>query len=150
MVRPSVLYAITSLAMTLVWLGFGAAKAQDRLPEDTPNDPALNAAEFDALTRGKTFDTYDSRYGLYGRESFFEGQRVIWRDEDTCMEGHWAQSGQLICFTYQDDPQTPDCWTYHDRGGWLMAWLEGDRELAPIMLEPIDTAALSCAGWLGS
>ena len=31
---------------------------------------------------------------------------------------------------------TPRCRTCHDRGGWLMAWLDGDRRTGPIMLYP--------------
>ncbi|WP_112309162.1 hypothetical protein [Pseudogemmobacter bohemicus] len=112
-------------------------------------DPALDAAEFDALTRGKTFDTYDSVSGLYGVESFLSGQRVIWRDAERCMNGSWEQVGEQICFLYEDKPNEPVCWTYHDRSGWILGRYQGFVELPPIMLYPAQ-GPISCQAYLGA
>ena len=43
---------------------------------------------------------------------------------------------------------TPRCRTCHDRGGWLMAWLDGDRRTGPIMLYPAKEI-VTCEGWFG-
>lgn len=122
------------------------------LPDTAPEagaDPALDAAQFDALTRGKTFDTYDSESGLYGVESFLSGQRVIWRDAERCMHGSWDQVGDNICFLYEDKPDQPVCWTYHDRAGWILGRYEGLYELPPIMLYPAQ-GPISCQSYLGA
>ncbi|VDC33143.1 hypothetical protein [Pseudogemmobacter humi] len=135
----------TALALTAA-----PALAQDSRPQPGPgSDPALSAAEFDALTRGRTMDTHDAEIGLYGVETFLPGQRVIWRDADRCMHGSWEQVGEQICFLYEDKPDRPVCWTYHDRGGWIMGWFEGRRDTVPIMLYPAQ-GPISCEGWLGA
>jgi hypothetical protein len=111
------------------------------------DDPPLAAEAFGRIVEGRTFDTY-SMNGLYGVETFLPGRRAIWRDAQACKEGTWRQDGALICFDYQGDP-APHCWTYHDRGGWLMAWLDGDRTEDPIMLYP-SADVVTCDGFLGS
>lgn len=80
-------------------------------------------------------------------ETFLPGCRSIWRDEEECKEGTWWAKGDQICFDYQGESQ-PFFWTYHDRGGWLMAWYEGDRTQEPIMLEPSEDF-VTCEGFLG-
>ena len=125
----------------------GSALAQDAPVTDPPaNDPPLSAEAFEALVEGKTMDTHDSG-GIYGVETFLPGRRAIWRDADQCLEGSWRPEGDMICFDYIGDP-TPYCWTYHDRGGWLMGWFEGDRSDVPIMLYP-SKDFVTCEGFLG-
>ena len=109
-------------------------------------DPPLTAEGFEALVQGRTFDTHNGS-GRYGVETFLPGRRSIWRDAAQCMEGRWRAQGNLICFDYQGDP-TPYCWTYHDRGGWLEAWLDGDRGSKPIMLYPAEEV-VTCEGYFG-
>lgn len=109
-------------------------------------DPPLTADGFEALVQGRTFDTHTGS-GRYGVETFLPGRRAIWRDAAQCMEGRWRAQGDLICFDYQGDP-TPYCWTYHDRGGWLEAWLDGDRGSEPIMLYPAEEV-VTCDGFFG-
>ncbi|MCB5410552.1 hypothetical protein [Pseudogemmobacter faecipullorum] len=118
-------------------------------PGDAASDPPLTAAEFDALTRGRTMDTHDADIGLYGVETFLSGKRVIWRDAERCMHGSWEQVGEQICFLYEDNPGRPVCWTYHDRGGWLMGFYEGRRDSVPIMLYPAQ-GPLVCDGFIGA
>lgn len=114
-----------------------------------PADPPLSAEGFDALTRGKTMDTHAADFGLYGVETFLPGQRVIWRDAERCVHGTWEQVGALICFTYEHKPDRPACWTYHDRGGWIMGWLDGDRTTVPILLYEAD-GPVGCEGFVGA
>ena len=109
-------------------------------------DPALSADAFESLVEGRTMDTHDST-GRYGVETFLPGRRAIWRDADRCLEGTWRAAGPLICFDYQGEP-TSYCWTYHDRGGWLMAWADGDRDTEPILLYP-SRELVTCEGFLG-
>jgi hypothetical protein len=110
-------------------------------------DPPLTAEAFEAIVEGKTWDTYD-QFGIYGVETFLPGRRAIWRDAEDCKEGTWRQEGPLICFDYQGDP-SPHCWTYHDRGGWMMAWYKGNRADEPIMLQPSDDY-VTCEGYFGA
>lgn len=115
---------------------------------ETPTGKPLTAEQFDALTRGITFDTYS--YGtVYGVEKFYPGGRSIWQDASRCMYGTWAQVGDQICFTYEDDPANPDCWTYFDQGGYLTAQLNGDPDANPIQLRPSNTP-MTCDEFIGA
>ncbi len=119
-------------------------------PETSAREDApLTGAEFDALTRGRTMDTFDADDGLYGVETFLPGQKVIWRDAGKCTRGTWEQVGQQICFTYEAGRNNPVCWTYHDRGGWIEGWFRGDHATVPIQLRE-GKAPVSCDIWLGS
>ena len=126
-------------ALLLLWGPLAAA-------ETTIADPPLSAEAFEALVEGRTMDTHDLS-GRYGVETFLPGRRAIWRDATACLEGTWRPQGDLICFDYEGEPE-PYCWTYHDRGGWLEAWLDGDRTNAPIMLYP-STDIVTCDGYFG-
>lgn len=111
-----------------------------------PADPPLSAEAFERFVQGRTFDTHDET-GRYGVETFLPGRRAIWRDAERCLEGRWRPQGQLICFDYQGIDNL-FCWTYHDRGGSLEAWLDGDRTTAPIRLFP-SPEVVTCEGWFG-
>ncbi len=110
-------------------------------------DPPLSAEAFEALVEGKTMDTHDIG-GSYGVETFLPGRRAIWRDALQCLEGTWRPEGEMICFDYIGEPETY-CWTYHDQGGYLTGWFEGDRSGDPIMLYP-STDFVTCEGFLGA
>ena len=121
------------------------ALAQETSP-DPSADPPLAADAFERFVEGRTMDTYDQT-GRYGVETFLPGRRAIWRDADQCLEGKWRPQGEMICFDYQG-VDTSYCWTYHDRGSWLMAWLDGDRKNNPIMLQP-SKELVTCEGYFG-
>jgi len=131
-------------ALTLALL---CALALSPAPALADSDQPLSVEDFEAFVQGRTFDTHEQT-GRYGVETFLPGRRAIWRDADQCLEGTWRPQGDQICFDYQGEP-FPYCWTYHDRGDWLMAWLEGDRSGAPIMLYP-DEEVVTCDGFLGA
>lgn len=114
--------------------------------EDKAPNPSLTAEAFERFVAGRTMDTYDQT-GRYGVETFLPGRKAIWRDADQCLEGTWRPQGDLICFDY-NGIDTPFCWSYHDRGGWLMAWLDGDTSSQPIMLYPADEV-VTCEGYFG-
>jgi len=108
----------------------------------------VTGPEFDALTQGKVMDTY-SGDSIYGVEKFLPGNRSIWEDSRGCMYGKWQQVGDQICFSYEDDPMNPDCWTYFDEGDGLSAHYRGDPENAPIYLRPSNTP-MTCNEYLGT
>ena len=109
-------------------------------------DPPLSAEAFETIVEGRTFDTHDLT-GRYGVETFLPGRRAIWRDAAQCLEGTLRVEGDQICFDYIGEP-LPYCWTYHDRGGWLMGWYRGDRASDPIMLYP-SPEVVTCDGYFG-
>lgn len=133
----------------LLCLAPAVASAQSDPPQfDPPQfDPPMSVEDFERFVEGRTMDTYDQT-GRYGVETFLPGRRAIWRDADRCLEGRWRPQGDMVCFDYQGDP-TPYCWTYHDRDGWLMAWLDGDRSADPIMLHP-SADIVTCEGYFGA
>lgn len=108
----------------------------------------LNADEFDTLTRGKVMDTALGG-SVYGVEKFLPGGRSIWEDERGCMYGTWKQVGEQICFTYEDDPANPDCWTYFETPEGLSAQFKGDPSVEPIYLTP-SKQAMTCNEYLGA
>ena len=142
------------LALALVLsLAPALASAQSDPPQTDPpqsdlpqSDPPMTLEAFERFVEGRTMDTYDQT-GRYGVETFLPGRRAIWRDADQCLEGRWRPQGEMICFDYQGI-DTPFCWTYHDRDGWLMAWLDGDRASEPIMLHP-SPEVVTCEGFFG-
>jgi hypothetical protein len=111
------------------------------------NDPPMTAEAFERFVEGRSMDTHDMT-GVYGVETFLPGRRAIWRDSAQCLEGTWRPEGEQICFDYIGEP-APWCWTYHDRGGYLMGWLDGDRATDPIMLYP-SKDFVTCEGFLGT
>lgn len=85
----------------------------------------MNAAEFDAYTRGKTF-YYGSAGAAYGAEEYLAGRRVLWTFLDgQCQEGVWYEDDGLICFVYETQPE-PQCWSFSRDPGGLMARFEND------------------------
>lgn len=115
-------------------------------PGFAEGDLPMTTEAFERFVEGRTMDTHDQS-GRYGVETFLPGRRAIWRDAEQCLEGTWRPQGDLICFDYRGI-DAPYCWTYHDRGGWLMAWLDGNRGLQPIMLYPADEV-VTCEGYFG-
>lgn len=84
----------------------------------------MNAAEFDAYTRGKTL-FYAQGGEAYGAEVYLDGRRVKWSFLDgDCKEGEWYEQDGLICFVYDDNPD-PQCWSFSATARGLIARFEG-------------------------
>jgi len=82
-----------------------AASAQDLQPGEAVVDPDV----FDAFSVGTTV-TYDRWGEFYGAEQHFENRKVKWlRRDGTCSPGSWVAKGQMICFTYEDQPGQEHC-----------------------------------------
>ncbi len=108
-------------------------------------DTTLNAAEFDALTLGRTM-TWAEFGTVYGVEQYLPGRRVRWAVlGDDCKAGHWYAEGSAICFQYEDDP-APDCWKITlDAAGLLARYTTNPPEAEPVVVE--ETAEpMACFG----
>lgn len=87
----------------------------------------LSAEAFDSYTRGKTlFYGFDGV--AYGVERYLDNRRVIWSFLDgECKYGSWYEKDGLICFVY-DDRTAPQCWSFSEGPGGLVARFENDPE----------------------
>lgn len=101
----------------------------------------LSASEFEALTTGHVM-SHAEKGSIYGAEEYLPGRRVIWKDADGCLSGHWQESGGLICFDYEGSSERW-CWSYVQQGEGLVARLMGDAKAPPVELRPT-LAPLSC------
>lgn len=105
----------------------------------------MTGAEFDADVTGKTV-TYDYGDGLFGTEEYLPNREVRWAFEgDTCIYGKWYQSGDEICFVYDNDP-IPQCWLYFLEGGAIRGRYMGDGGGWEILESARTSQGLSCAG----
>lgn len=85
----------------------------------------MSGAEFEAYTEGKTL-LYAHEGQTYGGEDYLPGRRVRWSFLDgKCLAGTWYDSGELICFSYEDAPDAPVCWRFYAQPGGLRAELDG-------------------------
>ena len=88
----------------------------------------LTAEEFDSLTRGKTY--YYAENGVpYGAEEYFDDREVVWSFLDgECMRGRWYQTGEAICFVYEN-LDSPQCWLFYHEGGLSAEFLGNGTDL---------------------
>lgn len=105
----------------------------------------MTAGEFEAHTTGKTL-TYAADGFDYGIEEYFGGRRVRWSFLDgECQEGEWYPAGDMICFVY-DEIGEPQCWTFYNRSGRLMARYENDPESTELVETRKSPDPLICLG----
>lgn len=105
----------------------------------------MSAAEFDAYTRGKTL--YYGQAGTpYGAEQYLPNRRVRWSFLDgICSEGHWFEEKGHICFVYDKEP-APQCWSFFDQPGGLVARFEGTPPSADLYEVQISDTQMHCLG----
>ena len=108
-------------------------------------DPPLTAEAFDALTQGRTM-TWSEFGQVYGVEQYLEGRRVRWTVlGDDCKTGHWYPDGAMICFVYEDGPDTY-CWEMTQSGTDILARHSSHTaEAAPVVIEET-TEPMACFG----
>lgn len=124
-----------ALALALTLLAAPAARGE------TP----LSAAEFDALSRGKTF-YYESAGQPFGAEQYLPGRRVLWAfTGDICMKGYWYEQGEFICFVYVDEPD-PQCWTFFLTDTGIGARFQGEADGTALYSVQESPGPLPCAG----
>lgn len=115
------------------------------LPLTAQADAPISAAEFEALSTGKTLH-FRSGLGLFGAEQYFDNRRVRWMYSDgTCTDGYWYPEGDALCFVYEDVDST-QCWHMSGTGTALRAERADIDDPAPIFLDHIDTRPLACPG----
>lgn len=105
----------------------------------------MSASEFEAYTTGKTL-YYGADGRAYGIEEYLDGRRVRWSFLDgQCQDGEWYPSGDMICFVYEaiEDPQ---CWTFYDRPGGLLAQFENDPSNTELVEAQQTGDPLQCLG----
>jgi len=107
----------------------------------------MSAEDFEAFFQGRTVAAYDEA-GLYEEETFLPGGKTFLRSLDRCRKGEWWVEGRLICFTYENDPQS-HCWGIYDRGSWAIAWPDDDRRNMPLVMKP-SVSTFTCEGFLGT
>lgn len=106
----------------------------------------MTGEEFDAYTQGKTL-FFGSDGELYGVERYLKNRRVIWSFLDgKCKDGFWYEDNRQICFIYDDNPDSPQCWTFTRSPNGLNAQFENDPEATELYeAEDIDEEML-CYG----
>lgn len=106
---------------------------------------AMTAEQFDAYTRGQTF-IYGSRGTPYGAEEYLDRQRVRWSFLDgRCLEGEWYAQGDLICFTYDEEPE-PQCWSFRHGSSGLIARFANGSAFDELYEVERSKKPLSCPG----
>ena len=128
----------TMLALTLA--------ACPAFADTTPVAPPMTAAEFESYATGKTL-TYGLGGEIYGTEQYLPGRRVLWAFKgDACRKGYWYAAGQEICFVYEQDPDGPQCWTFHRIDDGIRARFVGDPNGADLSEVAQSSSPLLCAG----
>lgn len=95
------------------------------LAKDSDSRRPMNAEEFEAYVEGRTL-TFAFQGQAYGIEEYLPGRRVRWAFVgDSCTEGVWYQSEDMICFDYVDNPES-QCWHFYDTPRGLRGVFVGD------------------------
>lgn len=128
----------------ILFVALGFVLGSPALAQEKP----LSGTDFEAIVEGKTMNTYDET-GLFGVETFLPDRRTIWRDAESCLHGTWTETGGIICYTYEGDPDGPYCSSFFDRGGWLLGYEDGIWGKDPILLYPTEDR-VSCEDLLGT
>jgi hypothetical protein len=105
----------------------------------------LSAHAFDDYTRGKTL--YYGQFGdAYGVEEYLPDRRVRWSFLDgDCVEGRWYQTGDLICFVYDGQPDA-QCWHFFLDAAGLTARTADDPSSAPLYEISQSNEPMICRG----
>ena len=105
--------------------------------------------QFEEISTNKTL-YFDSGNQFHGAEQYFPNRKVTWKFANgECDQGYWYTEGDVICFSYNQNP-TPQCWNFLQDGDRFLARLVG----APanvLELKFVNTEELLCeAPYLGA
>lgn len=119
------------------------------LPYGAMAQSPMTGDEFDAYVTGHTF-TYAEDGTVYGIEEYHPNRRVRWKFLDgelggRCSEGLWYESGEQICFLYENIP-SPQCWTFVERAGRLTARFESGGDGMELYEIERSDRPLTCPG----
>ncbi len=88
----------------------------------------MSAEAFERYSQGKTL-YYGESGQAYGAEEYLDDRRVRWSFLDgDCKDGYWYEAQGLICFVYEDNPGNPQCWSFFQTPGGLVARFENDPD----------------------
>ena len=114
-------------------------------PVAAPAQTVVPPQVFEQMSTGKTL--YFFRNGtFFGAEQYFPGRKSLWQyDGGECLEGNWFARGDMVCFTYREDPRV-QCWHFLEKSGGYVARGEGDPPDLDLELGRMDTQPLNCPG----
>lgn len=98
---------------------------------------------FEQLSTGKTL--YFFRDGeFFGAEQYYPDRKSLWQyNGGDCLEGSWFAQGDLVCFTYSEDPRV-QCWYFLEKSNGYVARGQFDPPELDLELGRIDTEPLNC------
>ncbi len=109
----------------------------------------LTAQEFEALTKGRVFATWQSDgVTLFGHEEFLPGRKVMWKYADgECLPGRWAFENGSVCYRYDGDDD-PSCLRYTKDGSRIIGeqWGTDGPAGSRVVLSVSDDGPLNCVG----
>lgn len=126
-----------------------AMAQENTLPPLVPPEVAM------ARTAGRAISFVDRNGVYFGTESFLPGNRVTWTNPietggEDCITGVWQVKGDHVCFTYDYAPERENCWRFHDEGGNLGAYINGDMTQTYLLGRDLGEPPRHCPGWVGS
>jgi hypothetical protein len=115
------------------------------MPVAARADTVVPPQAFEQFSTGKTL--YFFRGGaFFGAEQYFPDRQSLWQyNGGDCLQGHWFARGDLVCFTYQDDPRV-QCWHFLEKSSGYAARADGDPPELDLELGRVDTKPLDCTG----
>ena len=97
---------------------------------------------FEQLSTGKTL--YFFRDGeFFGAEQYYPDRKSLWQYNGDCLEGSWFAQGDLVCFTYSEDPRV-QCWYFLEKSNGYVARGQFDPPELDLELGRIETEPLNC------
>ncbi|KMW56513.1 hypothetical protein AIOL_001467 [Candidatus Rhodobacter oscarellae] len=111
-----------------------------------PANAGMSAEEFEAYVTGQTL-TYAESGVTYGIEEYLPNRRVRWSFiGDECQEGYWYEASGEICFVYEHNPDTPQCWIFTQEAGRLTARFMGASDGRELYAAERSSEPLRCLG----
>lgn len=139
MTRPALLALVALLSSAAPLLADDHAPVTRSVP--------MTAEEFDAYTLGRTL-SYAVEGTPYGIEQYLPDRHVRWTFiGDQCQDGIWYEKAGSICFAYDNNPTTEQCWRFYAEGDRLRAVFQGPGGPSTELYEVQQSdAPLGCLG----
>ncbi|MEP4199043.1 MAG: hypothetical protein ABJL99_25740 [Aliishimia sp.] len=109
-------------------------------------EPAMSAQDFETYTLGKTL-IFGRNGQAYGAEQYLQNRSVVWSFLDgQCKEGYWYPEGDNICFIYEDNPDSPQCWSFEQSARGLIAQFQDGSMSEPLYEAQDSSEDMVCLG----
>ncbi|MEC9434259.1 MAG: hypothetical protein VYD87_15265 [Pseudomonadota bacterium] len=106
----------------------------------------LDGPAFAAEVEGWTVE-FTLRGAFFGRERYLPDGEVLWQTADgQCLRGRWLPAADLICFSYEDDPDDVRCWQVTREPEGVSARVPGTPEDEVLRESGRHRAPLNCPG----